>query len=124
MKKLILLLFVVSLFMVSPVMAGNYKAYVSGRDLIERCDTENIGANTKFIFPNCMGYIAATIDTHESLVRSGESKPLYCKPARHDLTEMHKYVCKYLNDNPELLLKNASELILQALTELFPCTGS
>ena len=124
MKKLTLLVIVVSLFISSPVIAENYKAYVTGRDLIERCDTENIGTMTKFIFPNCMGYIAATIDTHENLVRAGGSKPLFCKPANHDLTEMHKIVCKYLNENPELLHNNASELVLKALAELFPCEES
>ena len=81
MKKLILLVIAVPLFIRSPVIAENYKAYVNGRDLIERCDTENSGTMTKFIFPNCMGYIAATIDTHENLVRAGGSKPLFCKPA-------------------------------------------
>ena len=41
MKKLILLLFVVSLFMVSPVMAGNYKAYVSGIARDSTTDRDN-----------------------------------------------------------------------------------
>ena len=123
MKKITFLLLVLLLFVASSATADNYKAYVSGRDLIERCDTENMGTASRFIFPNCMGYIAATIDTHESLIRSGASSPIFCKPEGHDLTEMHKIVCKYLNENSDSLLNNASELILKALAEIFPCVN-
>ena len=121
MKKLALLLVVVSLFVASPVMAENYKAYVTGRDLIERCGTENDPTKMGTL-PNCIGYIAAVIDLHESFVRADATKPIFCKPYRHDLTEMHKVVCKFLKENPNLLINSASDLVIQAMTELFPCS--
>lgn len=120
MKNLVLLFVAAFLFVASPVMAKNYKAYVNGRDLIERCDTE-YSPTTRHTLPNCLGYIAAVVDLHESLVRADAAKPLFCKPERHDLTEMHKVVCNFLNENPKLLLNNASDLVSQALAELFPC---
>lgn len=121
MKKLAFLLVAVSLFVTSPVMAENYKAYVTGRDLIERCGTENDPTKMATL-PNCIGYIAAVIDLHESLRRADATKPIFCKPVRHDLIEMHKYVCKYLDENLDLLFNSASYLVVQALAELFPCT--
>jgi hypothetical protein len=121
MKKLLLLFVAISLVIASPVMAVNYKAFVNGRDLIERCDTEN-GATNKFVLPNCLGYIAGVIDLHESLLRTETVKPIFCKPERHDLTEMHKIVCIFLKENPDSLLESASDLVIQALTELFPCS--
>jgi hypothetical protein len=122
MKKPVLLFVAISLFIATPVMADNYKAYVNGRDLIERCDTEYNDTN-KFILPNCLGYIAGVIDLHESLLRDEAVKPIFCKPERHDLTEMHKVVCNFLNENPSLLSNSAPDLVTQALAELFPCSN-
>jgi hypothetical protein len=121
MNKLALLLVAVFLFVASPAMAENYKAYVNGRDLIERCDTE-YNPTSKFVLPNCLGYIAGVIDLHENLVRTEGVKPNFCKPERHDLTEMHRVVCEFLKENPNLLINSASDLVIEALAELFPCS--
>jgi hypothetical protein len=123
MKKFTLTLVAALLFIASPVLAEDYKAYFNGSDILQRCDTEYNPINI-YTLTDCLGYIAAVIDLHESLVGAGTSKPFFCKSTSNDLKETYKYVCKFLKENPELLLNSASELVIQVLADLFPCTDS
>ena len=119
MKKLVLLLVVASLFLASPVLASPgvvVQAFQSGNSLSEYC------TNSSELY--CLGFVAAIVDAHSTLVGSDLMNPLFCTPK--EVTEvtvgqMQKIVVKYLKDHPETLHLTASSLVFKALTEAFPC---
>ncbi len=124
MKKLALLLIVVSLFVVSPAMATD------GKTLLHKCreytrflgDRYNPTIEFEDIY-KCLGLIEGTTSTHDILTVASGKQGMYCHPSNYEV-EVEKntsIVLKYLKEHPKELHLGASYLILKALKEAFPC---
>ncbi len=62
---------------------------------------------------NYSGYVTGVADATNGL--------FWCNPGNITYNQEFKVVSKYLNNNPEKLHLKAVDLVVQALTEAFPC---
>ena len=125
MKKLVLLLVVVSLFIASPVLAAN------GKKLLNDCNNvikyqQNKSDKTVSVLGAglCYGYIGSTIDTHASLTEFFNRDKLFCSPADLKSGDAARIVVNYLKKYPQKSNELAYDLVLEALIEAFPCLQS
>ncbi len=122
MKKLTLLMFILAMLMASPVKAAN------GEKLLNDCNNiikyqqnksdktvSTVGAGS------CFGYIGATIDTHSSLVEYFNRDKLFCSPPNLKSGDAARLVVNYVKKYPQKVNVLASDLVLEALIEAFPC---
>ncbi len=102
--------------------------FISGNKLLELCDAP-FGSNHQAW---CDGYIigvddALTITHAVSGADSGETDPsahrYYCLREGVTLGQTSLAVLNYLKAHPEKLDMIASELVIAALAEAFPCSG-
>ena len=125
MKKLALLLIVVSLLVASPVMAN------SGNDLLGYCgDVIKLINNKDDLYINpfntgyCYGLLMGTLGSDEVVSKYNNTQKICCIPSEKEVTldQLVTVVVKYMNKHPEKLNYSASATILIALRETFPCT--
>lgn len=90
--------------------------FFSGNDLLKFCESDNPAELSQ-----CIGYIASAEDTHEALVDWGHLPPQMCVPPGPTLGQLQKVLLKYLKGRPENLHLAAGSMVLNALTEAFPC---
>ena len=102
--------------------------FISGNKLLELCSAP-FGSNNQAW---CDGYIIAVDDTltltyAASGAASGETDPAihryYCLGAGVTLGQTSLAVLNYLKAHPEKLDMIASQLVISALAEAFPCSG-
>jgi hypothetical protein len=106
MKKLFLLL-ILALPLAANSQGGNFQ---NGNKLKTHCAKEG-GFSDGF----CMGYIIGVADNRSFYI---------CAPGGSGGVTQGQFtdiVKKYLNDNPAQLHKDADVLVLDALTQAFPC---
>lgn len=126
MKKPIITLIVLAIFMVFSAYAG----FRTGNDLMEewkayqKIDQGKVRAVDNFDSGRFMGYVTGVLDLYE-----GVDLILYIKklgsstfevPNGVPLGQICRIVGKYLNDHPERLHESGAVLILSALKEAFP----
>ena len=118
MKKLSLLLAVVSLFVSSPVFALDSNA------LLDRCSEAEKSFqkiedadHAKSLF--CIAYLWGLIDTYDSL-KSEDKEPLYCLPGE-DMKLYVRTVVDFLHKNPDFLSYDAPISVIQSFIAAFPC---
>jgi len=106
---------------------------MDGNTLYQLCKTsidvmDNNGYPTDYYTANvqessagaCVGYIAGVNDGYELTPISRTLKP-YCLEDNVNYNQELRIVVKYLNDNPQLLNLNGNVIILDALSNAFPC---
>ena len=85
--------------------------------------TASMGAQGESWFDKgyCSGYIIGVSDTADTLaVWKGFAESI-CTPQGVTSGQLQKVVVKHLNEHPEKLHLRASSLVLNVLTEAFPC---
>jgi hypothetical protein len=97
MKKIVLLLVVASFFIASPVMEFNSSSLLNKCIEAEKFFQEIEADKTKALF--CIGYLAAVVDTYESL-KNRNKEPLFCLPRKHEELFVLTFV-KFLKNNPD-----------------------
>jgi len=109
------------------LVAGRTEAvFVSGNQLLAHCrEYKSIAADhegSSFEAGHCGGFLHGVADSYQSLHRlDASSPPLYCMPAGVSGGQLVRIVFKFLEANPEKLNAVASDLVLLAYVEAFPC---
>lgn len=93
-----------------------WAAFLTGNKLLEFCESDN-----DVEWGQCMGFIASSEETHETLVVRGNLPPQMCVPSEATLGQLQKVVLKYSKEHPEALHLAAGIIVLYALVEAFPC---
>ena len=68
----------------------------------------------------CAGYVMGVSDTHD-MITALNSSPSFCAPDDVTVGQMVNPVHRYLVGNPERIHLSASNIIVNALKEEFPC---
>jgi hypothetical protein len=123
MKKQILFLFTIFLFILPPTIASG-SHFSNGNDLLEACIqssefSESDKKINEFNAGSCWGYIRATNDMYEVMAQNAERK--ICVSPQIGRKQIIRVVVKYLKEHPERLLNVASLLIYEAFQKAFPC---
>jgi len=110
---------IVATILLGTVICSNVAAEietVSGAVLKKIC-TDYIDRPASTMDGMCIGYVVGVM----SVV---EYTKYFCLPAKSTHSQTTLVVKKYLSDHPEKLHLDADGLVLEALVEAFPCTGS
>ena len=92
------------------------ESFKTGSSILESCERESW-----FNKGYCLGYIIGVSDAANTLaVWKGFAESI-CTPQGVTSGQLQKVVVNNLNENPEELHLNASSLVLNALSEAFPC---
>jgi len=113
------LLMVVLLFSSSP--AGAVRSFVSGGELLQRCETYLSETGSAAQGNVCPGYVAGIFDVHTAFVAWEMMKPMWCVPYDVNSNQLVRIVTKYLQEHPENLHHTAGTLVGDALVGAFPC---
>ena len=95
-------------------MAKDY--YQNGNKLLASCEGENI-----FNQDVCVGYLQAVEDTYNSAAEWKGFESDICAPISVTGGQLIKVWVKYANEHPEKLHLSASDLVLLAYRDAFPC---
>jgi hypothetical protein len=127
MKKLFLLLLVLSLLVASPVLGGH--SLPKSGDYLKYCletiKTYEGKSADKSAAGVCLGFVEGTIGMHVVLTASSQAIPLYCLE-EHNITsfEATKIWVEYLENNPQNLDKLSIITFVLAIRGAFPCSES
>jgi hypothetical protein len=94
------------------------KADFTGSQLKNVCRAYPNGPNMAI----CFGYIVGARDAWRGAGRLWESRIKFCQPTNATNDQVIAAVNKYLEDNSGELQTSATELILSALAETYPCS--
>jgi hypothetical protein len=122
MKKISLLVFLMSFFLSSPASADD--SYTDGNKILSACNELSKVLDSQleldsFEAGRCWGYISASTDVYK-VVKYGSSR-IVCIPEETEISVLVRIVVEYLNDNPKDLNLPAFALITNALSKKFPC---
>ena len=127
MKKLQLLLLVLSLLVASPSLGG-HPLSTSG-DYLKYCQEsikvyEGKSAD-KSAAGSCLGFVEGAIGMHAALNASGKATPFYCM-AEHGISSFDAISIwnEYLENNPRNLDKSPIITFILAIRKVFPCSES
>jgi hypothetical protein len=92
-----------------------------GMDVVRYCT----GDTVLFADSTCRAYIQGMIDMHQLVSAGNKSSKRFCVPENEEQRDKgERMVPKWLAAFPEKLNQPPGELILQALTAIFPCRGN
>jgi len=113
MKRMIVAVPLFALFGVVDGAAAGEEAFLSGDDLQELC---------KGVDASCTTYIMGVLDGVNMMESRAGSGSGYCAPeiTSDDVTDV---VTKHLKRHPARWESPAAMLVVEALTEAFPCDG-
>jgi hypothetical protein len=95
----------------------------SGNDFLRVCEKDDSPTVTKGV---CLGYVNGVLDGVDLAVGIGaaahhvQPKGL-CLPSESTMGQKYRVVVKYMNDHPEKTHLPTNVLVLEAITEAFPC---
>ena len=123
MKKLTLLLVVISLFVAFPAMA------MDGKTLLDSCTDgikmlENDKTADEFNAGACKGFILGSIQVHSIYTDVFKARPYYCVPENVTIPQLVRITSKHLKNHPEFLHMGAALSVHNAMVETFPCSQS
>jgi len=121
------LLITMLMSMSSPVYSLDYK--LSGEGLLQYCKDWfqfDSGDRSMPILPalnagKCYGYILSASGTYDTYVNQGFMQPLFCMPKEVDPSQLVYVVVGYLEAHREDLHLDASDLVVNAFNNAFPC---
>ena len=93
---------------------ANY--FQNGNTMLASCEGENI--SDKGV---CLGYLQAVEDTYNSAAEWKGFESDICAPISVTGGQLIKVWVKYANEDPEKLHVSASDLVLLAYRDAFPC---
>ena len=88
-----------------------WAGFLSGNGLKQRCSDESV---------ECAAYIMGISDAHDYYVHFGGISN-FCAPMEVTNGQMKAITEKYMEEHPEKLHFAASDIVLNALAEAFPC---
>jgi len=109
------------------------EAAMDGNDLLEYCrdairDSDAGGTGGVLVSYHsgyCIGFVSGVLDMHAAwLSPSGSSlRPWFCPPGQRILLiQAMRIVLNYLETHPKRLHIEQSQLVLEAIRDVFPCT--
>jgi len=127
MKKLVLLIFVASLFVASPVLSSH--SWETSSYYLKNCKEEirvlNDNPSNKASFDICLAFIEGADRMHTGLTAVNRDNKLYCTQQSSDFMKDIKTYrsiwVKYLENNPQELPLNPVVTFISAMQEPFPC---
>lgn len=69
----------------------------------------------------CTGYLAGVLNGVQATQHILKINPVFCKPKNVRMGMLQKLIIKHLHDNPNLLHKHSSFLVIQAVRLAYPC---
>ena len=124
MKKIGILLLVLSVFTASPALA------VDGRTLMRYCEIalesedRPVSMHLMEDFNICVSKVKTVFDTiaeFERISQDGNILFPFCLPDKIDFIEKIRLVYAYLKEHPKELYSSDVELIIAAIGKTFPC---
>ena len=97
-------------------MGAQGESFKRGSSILESCERESW-----FDKGYCSGYIIGVFDAAVTLARWEGFAEYICPPEGVTSGQLQKVVVKHLNEHPEKLHFAADSLVLNVLTEAFPC---
>jgi hypothetical protein len=99
----------------------------TGNDFLRVCDTKE--SNRTVMDGVCLGYVNGVLEGFNMAMRLGQAArhetittgSLFCLPSESTMGQKYRVVVKYMNDHPEKTHNPTELLILDAITEAFPC---
>ena len=118
MKRLIFAVLLLNLSL--PAYAGMF----GGKQLLSSCkcfirDIDNNKQSAESAI--CNLYVNAMPDTHNSSVKNGDIRALFCPAENVSNIQMARVLVKYLEEHPENLQYDAEGLVITAYHKAFPC---
>ena len=105
-----LLLLIILLGLASGLHAGQIDGNELFKTMKEAEDREDLGYQSGFFDGYVLGFADTTVNV------------LWCPPKSAQPSQISKIVASYLNQHSELLNDPAEVLVIDALSEHFPCT--
>jgi hypothetical protein len=100
------------------LLATGAKADFTGNELKGYCEYWPRQTDSTIM---CMGYMIGSLDTIRGFNKTVFHGAQYCEPQGFTYDQLAAMLQKYLEDHPQNLQLAASSLILNMLTEAFPC---
>lgn len=100
----------IGLLMLGAVAAQTWE---TGNSLLRECQNRTLE-------PACVGYLDGVTDTDAALGRPVS----VCLPQAVERGQVRDVVVKWLLDHPEQRHQYAPDLVIKALSSVFPCRGS
>jgi hypothetical protein len=129
MKKISVLILVMSLFAVAPAIS--FAEMHDGKILLKDCkqfikymDDKKDPSVVMSSIGYCLGYMQGHIDYQQYLEENLKSDIEHCFPVDVSVSQLAKVTVQYLEENPNKLHKPAIEVSLAAFAEAFPCNKS
>jgi hypothetical protein len=123
--RTIIFVFLFSLLSITPAHA------MTGNEWLLKCGTKSESvANWSFEYGVCIGYLNGISETNNALNHTEMYLKIddgyysyykFCKPNGVELGQLEKIVTKWLNEHPEKLHKQLSELYVVMMRKIFPC---
>ena len=88
----------------------------TGHKILKICESKkrvNVGI--------CTGYFAGVLNGVQATAHILKVDPVFCKPNNVITGQLKKTIIKHLRDNPTLLHRHSSFLIIQAVRIAYPC---
>jgi hypothetical protein len=95
----------------APSAAG----YRTGADLLKSCAPVAVDSD-------CLGYLAAQSDLHDTLIALRMLPRLWCIPPNTDLKALAGTVHAYVEQNPDAQKNTAADLVARAFSRAHPCS--
>jgi len=124
MKKLTLLLVVLSLLVASPVMAQKQVEPVTTQYLYNSCMDVAYKDDTLTTSTYCRAFIQGAVNADKHLTSYYNFPKRYCLPAANVEKEIAGIFIKVAEENPIFFKKPAISTLYYALQNAFPCTES
>ena len=98
---------------------ARYEGALTGYDILEFCTMPKKASYPEGV---CLGFTNGVEEGYMvGAILHGVTKKSFCKPKGVTRGQLILIVVKYLKDNPERLHYQATQLILEAMTQAFPC---
>jgi|SRR5882672_6784813 len=99
----------------------------TGNDFLRVCDIKE--SNPTVTDGVCIGYVNGVLEGFNMAMRLGQvarhatitTGSFFCLPSESTMGQKYRVVVKYMNDHPEKTHNPTELLILDAVTEAFPC---
>ena len=97
-----------------------YQSFISGNELLQACEAASAQEDPA----GCSQYIAGVVDEYALVSASLNIPRTFCLARNITSKQLGRVTLKWLNEHPNTLHFIASSLVVQSLTESFPCKGA
>ena len=109
----------ITLWVALSVSMGSYGA-LPGNAMKGKCGEDSV-LEDPFTNGVCMGYISGIIDMDFVKMAIGNAAPSFCVPDGVTMDQKESIVIKYMEENPEMLHHPFAMIVIDSLSDAFPC---